>query len=129
MKKVITYGTFDLLHHGHILLLQRARQLGDHLTVALSTDEFNKIKGKESFFNYQERKLIIEAIKYVDIVIPEKSWDQKINDVIQYKIDIFVIGDDWENKFNFLMPYCKVIYLPRTPDISSSSIKNTIKIT
>ena len=129
MKKVITYGTFDLLHHGHILLLQRARQLGDHLTVALSTDEFNKIKGKESFFNYQERKLIIEAIKYVDKVIPEKSWDQKINDVIQNKIDIFVIGDDWENKFNFLMPYCKVIYLPRTPDISSSSIKNTIKIT
>jgi len=129
MKKVITYGTFDLLHHGHILLLQRARQLGDHLTVALSTDEFNKIKGKESFFNYQERKLIIEAIKYVDKVIPEKSWDQKINDVIQNKIDIFVIGDDWENKFNFLRPYCKVIYLPRTPDISSSNIKNTIKIT
>jgi glycerol-3-phosphate cytidylyltransferase len=124
MKKVITYGTFDLLHHGHILLLQRARSFGDHLTVALSTDEFNAIKGKSSFFNYEERKLMVEAIRYVDEVIPEGSWEQKSMDVQRLAIDVFLIGDDWKGKFDFLMPYCDVIYLTRTDGISSSLIKN-----
>jgi glycerol-3-phosphate cytidylyltransferase len=124
MKKVITYGTFDLLHHGHILLLQRARSFGDHLTVALSKDEFNAIKGKSSFFNYEERKLMVEAIRYVDEVIPEESWEQKSMDVQRLGIDVFLIGDDWKGKFDFLMPYCDVIYLTRTDGISSSLIKN-----
>lgn len=124
MKKVITYGTFDLLHHGHILLLQRARSFGDHLTVALSTDEFNEIKGKASFFSYEERKLIVESIKFVDEVIPESTWEQKTQDVLDLGIDVFVIGDDWKGKFDFLAPHCEVIYLPRTGGISSSQIKN-----
>ncbi|WP_138496166.1 glycerol-3-phosphate cytidylyltransferase [Paenibacillus pinistramenti] len=127
MKKVITYGTFDLLHHGHILLLQRAKALGDHLTVALSTDEFNRGKGKDSFFPYEQRKLILEAIKYVDEIIPECSWEQKIADVQKYKIDTFVIGDDWKGKFDDLKPYCEVVYLSRTSDISSSQIREYYK--
>lgn len=124
MRKVITYGTFDLLHHGHILLLQRARSHGDHLTVALSTDEFNAIKGKASFFTYEERKLIVESIKFVDEVIPESTWEQKTMDVLERGIDVFVIGDDWKGEFDFLTPHCEVIYLPRTSGISSSQIKN-----
>ena len=96
MKKVITYGTFDLLHYGHINLLKRAKELGDYLIVALSTDEFNEIKGKKCYFSYEERKKLIESIRYVDLVIPEKSWEQKISDVKEFKIDIFVIGDDWK---------------------------------
>lgn len=124
MRKVITYGTFDLLHHGHILLLQRARSYGDHLTVALSTDEFNAIKGKASFFTYEERKLIVESIKFVDEVIPELTWEQKTRDVLELGIDVFVIGDDWKGEFDFLAPHCEVIYLPRTGGISSSQIKN-----
>lgn len=123
MKKVITYGTFDLLHHGHILLLQRAKKLGDHLTVALSTDEFNLIKGKSSFFTYEQRLIIVEAIKFVDKVIPETSWNQKIEDVTEHQIDTFVIGNDWEGKFDFLQPYCEVVYLERTEHISSSQIR------
>ncbi|MFB5166676.1 glycerol-3-phosphate cytidylyltransferase [Parageobacillus toebii] len=127
MKRIITYGTFDLLHYGHINLLKRAKQLGDYLIVALSTDEFNKIKGKESYFSYEQRKLLLEAIKYVDEVIPEESWDQKINDVISYKIDVFVMGDDWKGKFDFLKDYCEVVYLPRTPEISTTKIKSDIQ--
>lgn len=127
MKRVITYGTFDLLHYGHINLLKRAKQLGDYLIVALSTDEFNKVKGKESYFSYEQRKLLLEAIKYVDEVIPEESWDQKINDVISYKIDVFVMGDDWKGKFDFLKDYCEVVYLPRTPEISTTKIKSDIQ--
>jgi glycerol-3-phosphate cytidylyltransferase len=127
VKRVITYGTFDLLHYGHINLLKRAKQLGDYLIVALSTDEFNKVKGKESYFSYEQRKLLLEAIKYVDEVIPEESWDQKINDVISYKIDIFVMGDDWKGKFDFLKDYCEVVYLPRTPEISTTKIKSDIQ--
>lgn len=123
MKKVITYGTFDLLHYGHINLLQRAKKLGDYLIVALSADEFNKIKGKICYFSYKERKKLVEAIRYVDLVIPERNWEQKINDVKEYKVDIFVMGDDWEGKFDFLKDYCEVIYLPRTPEISTTKIK------
>lgn len=127
MKKVITYGTFDLLHYGHINLLRRAKALGDYLIVALSSDEFNAIKGKKSFFNFEERKQILEAIKYVDEVIREDNWDQKISDVQKYDIDIFVMGNDWEGKFDFLKDYCEVIYLPRTPDISTTQIKEALK--
>ena len=128
MKKVITYGTFDLLHYGHINLLRRAKELGDYLIVALSTDEFNwDEKGKKSFFTYDQRKKLWEAIRYVDLVIPENSWDQKISDVKEFKVDTFVIGDDWTGKFDFLKDYCEVVYLPRTPEISTTQIKNELK--
>jgi len=126
MKKIITYGTFDLLHHGHIKLLRRARELGDHLTVALSTDEFNSGKGKKCFHSYEHRAAILEAIRYVDAVIPENNWEQKVKDVQHYGIQTFVIGDDWEGKFDFLKEHCEVIYLSRTPDISTTSIKNKL---
>jgi glycerol-3-phosphate cytidylyltransferase len=123
MKRVITYGTFDLLHYGHVNILKRARALGDYLVVGLSTDEFNKVKGKKSFYTYQERKAILESIRYVDLVIPENSWEQKINDILTYQIDIFVMGDDWKGKFDELKDYCEVIYLPRTEGISSTLVK------
>lgn len=127
MKKVITYGTFDLLHIGHINILKRARELGDYLIVAVSTDDFNKIKGKKAQFSYEERKCILESIKYVDEVIPEESWQQKIQDIKKYNIDCFVMGDDWEGKFDFLMEFCKVIYLKRTEGISTTQIKMDLK--
>lgn len=127
MKKVITYGTFDLFHIGHLNILKRAKELGDYLVVAVSTDEFNSIKGKKCIIPDYERMAIVEAIKYVDEVIPEKSWDQKINDVIKHEIDVFVMGDDWKGKFDFLKEYCEVVYLPRTPYISSTEIKNKMK--
>lgn len=127
MKKVITYGTFDLLHYGHINLLQRAKALGDYLIVALSTDEFNwNEKRKKCYFTYDERKKLLEAVRYVDLVIPEENWEQKITDVKEYHVDTFVIGDDWEGKFDFLKPYCEVVYLPRTPDISTTQIKTDL---
>lgn len=124
MIKVITYGTYDMFHIGHINLLKRARELGDHLTVALSTDEFNLGKGKKSVFPYIERKTILESIKFVDLVIPENSWEQKIEDIKKYHVDIFVMGDDWEGKFDFLKDYCKVVYLKRTEGISTTLLKN-----
>lgn len=125
MKRVLTYGTYDLLHYGHINLLRRAREQGDYLIVALSTDEFNlKEKGKKSYFTYEQRKTMLEAIRYVDLVIPETSWEQKKTDIAEYNIDVFVIGDDWEGKFDFLKEQCDVVYLPRTPEISSTQIKN-----
>lgn len=128
MRRVITYGTFDLLHYGHINLLQRARALGDYLVVALSTDEFNwNSKNKKTYFTYDIRKKLLESIRYVDLVIPEEDWEQKITDVQLYKIDTFVIGDDWEGKFDFLKDYCEVVYLPRTPEISTTQIKNDLK--
>ncbi len=128
MKKVITYGTFDLLHYGHINLLRRAKQQGDYLIVALSTDEFNwNQKHKKSYFSYEQRKSLLEAIRYVDLVIPEENWDQKISDVKEFKVDTFVMGDDWEGKFDFLKDYCEVVYLPRTPEISSTQIKQELK--
>ncbi|EAG9346425.1 glycerol-3-phosphate cytidylyltransferase [Listeria monocytogenes] len=127
MKKVITYGTFDLIHWGHIRLLERAKALGDYLIVAISTDEFNRIKHKEAYHNFEHRKLILEAIRYVDEVIPESNWEQKLEDVKNRDIDIFVMGDDWEGKFDFLKPYCEVVYLPRTDGISTSKIKDDLK--
>lgn len=127
MKRVITYGTFDVLHYGHINLLRRAKALGDYLIVALSSDEFNNIKHKKSYYTYEQRKSILEACRYVDLVIPEFNWDQKITDVQKYEIDIFVMGDDWKGKFDFLKDYCEVIYLPRTPDVSSTKTKTFLK--
>lgn len=127
MKRVITYGTYDVLHYGHINLLKRAKALGDYLIVALSSDEFNTIKNKRSYYSYEQRKTILEACRYVDLVIPEHNWDQKINDVQKYQADIFVMGDDWEGKFDFLKDYCEVIYLPRTPDVSSMQTKDYLK--
>lgn len=126
MVNVITYGTFDLLHKGHVRLLERAASLGDHLTVGLSSDEFNAIKGKKAYTSFEDRKYILNAIRYVDEVIPEMNWDQKIKDVQKYNIDIFVMGNDWEGKFDFLKEYCKVIYLPRTEGISTTKIKTDL---
>ena len=131
MIRVITYGTFDLLHYGHINLLRRAKNLGDYLIVALSTDEFNKdMKNKRSYFSYAERKLLLESIRYVDLVIPEENWEQKKTDVEKYDVDVFVMGDDWTGKFDFLKTVgkgCDVVYLPRTPEISTTRIKDDIK--
>ena len=128
MKKIITYGTFDLLHYGHINLLRRAKEQGDYLIVALSTDEFNwNEKQKKCYFSFEKRKLLLEAIRYVDLVIPENNWEQKISDVKEFKVDTFVMGDDWEGKFDFLKDYCEVVYLPRTPEISTTQIKGDLK--
>jgi len=128
MKRVITYGTFDLLHYGHINLLRRAKQIGDYLVVCLSTDEFNsREKNKKTYFSYNERKQLLEAIRYVDLVIPEESWEQKENDIDKYEIDIFAMGDDWEGKFDFLKQKCEVIYLPRTEEISTTKIKDDLQ--
>ena len=127
MKRIITYGTFDLLQYGHINLLRRAKQLGDYLIVALSTDEFNwNSKQKKCFFEYEKRKALLEAIRYVDLVIPENNWEQKIEDVHMYHVDTFVIGDDWQGKFDFLKEHCEVVYLERTPEISTSQIKEEL---
>lgn len=128
MRRVITYGTFDLLHYGHINLLRRAKEYGDYLIVALSTDEFNiNSKNKQSYFDYNKRKMLLEAIRYVDLVIPEENWDQKRSDIKEYHVDTFVMGDDWEGKFDFLSDLCEVVYLTRTPEISSTKIKEELK--
>lgn len=128
MKRIITYGTFDLLHYGHINLLRRAKSLGDYLIVCLSTDEFNlKEKNKRCYFSYEQRKALLESIRYVDLVIPEENWEQKRTDIHEYHIDTFVIGDDWKGKFDFLMEEgTEVIYLQRTPEISTTQIKQDL---
>ena len=128
MKRVITYGTFDLLHYGHVNILRRAKEYGDYLIVSISTDEFNwNEKQKKCYFSYEQRKQLVESIRYVDLVIPEESWEQKIEDVKLYKVDTFVMGDDWKGKFDFLKEYCEVVYLPRTPEISTTQIKNDLQ--
>lgn len=128
MRRVITYGTFDLLHYGHINLLKRAKEMGDYLIVGLSTDKFNwEQKQKKCYFSFEERKALLEAVRYVDLVIPEESWEQKANDVHEYHADVFVIGDDWRGKFDFLEDEgAEVVYLSRTPEISTTQIKNDL---
>ncbi|WOO89438.1 glycerol-3-phosphate cytidylyltransferase [Mollicutes bacterium LVI A0078] len=128
MRRVLTYGTYDLMHYGHIRLLKRAKQQGDYLIVAVSTDEFNAIKGKKAYHDYETRKKMLEAIRYVDLVIPENGWDQKMEDVIEYKVDVFCMGDDWEGKFDHLKEKCEVIYLDRTEGISTSKIKKDLGV-
>jgi len=127
MKKIITYGTFDLFHIGHLNILRRAKALGDYLVVAVSTDEFNAVKGKICTYPYEQRAEIVRAIKYVDEVIPENNWEQKATDIKSNDIDIFVMGNDWESKFDFLKEFCEVVYLPRTEGISTTEIKNQIR--
>ena len=128
MKRILTYGTFDLLHYGHIRLLKRAKALGDYLIVAWSTEEFNEIKGKKSYHDYKTRKEMLEAIRYVDLVIPEENWEQKINDVREYHVDVVVMGSDWagSDKFDYLKDYCEVVYLDRTDGISTTKIKEDL---
>ena len=130
MKRILTYGTFDLLHYGHINLLKRAKALGDYLVVAVSTDDFNEIKGKKAYHNYETRKMMLEAVRYVDLVIPEENWEQKIDDVKKYDIDIVVMGSDWagSDRFDYLKEYCEVVYLPRTEGVSTTKIKEELKL-
>ena len=125
-KTVLTYGTFDLLHYGHLEILRRASLLGDKLIVGVSTDKFNEIKGKTCVLPYQKRKELIESLDYVDKVIPENNWDQKVTDIQDNDIDIFVMGDDWEEKFDELKVFCEVIYLPRTKGISSTKLRSIL---
>ena len=129
MRRVITYGTFDLLHYGHINLLRRAKSYGDYLIVVVSSDEFNlREKNKKCYFNYEIRKQLVEAVRYVDLVIPEESWEQKISDIKEYHVDTFVMGDDWVGKFDYLKEHCEVVYLPRTPEVSTTQIKKDLKM-
>ena len=127
MKRVITYGTSDLIHYGHINLLERAKKLGDYLVVGLSTNEFNEQKNKKCYFSYEERKRLLEALRVVDLVIPEESWEQKRSDIQMYHIDTFVMGDDWKGKFDDLKDICEVVYLERTPEVSTTKIKTELK--
>ena len=128
MRRILTYGTFDLLHNGHIRLLKRAKARGDYLIVALSTDEFNKIKGKKSYYSYEKRKEMLEALRFVDLVIPENSWEQKVDDIKKYEVDEVVMGSDWKDsdKFEYLKEYCDVVYLDRTEGISTTKVKNDL---
>lgn len=127
MKTVITYGTYDLLHRGHINLLRRAKELGDHLIVGLSSDEFNTLKHKDAFYTYEERKLVLEAVRYVDEVIPEHAWEQKADDIRRHDVDLFVMGSDWAGEFDHLRELCEVCYLPRTEGISTTHVKTTLR--
>jgi glycerol-3-phosphate cytidylyltransferase len=126
-KTVLTYGTFDLLHFGHLEILRRIRELGDQVIVGLSTDEFNRVKGKKCIMPFEKRKHLLEILSYVDLVIPENNWEQKTEDVKNYDVDIFVMGDDWKGKFDFLEEYCEVRYLPRTKGISTTKLKSILK--
>jgi len=125
-RTILTYGTFDMFHIGHLKLLERLSLLGDKLIVAVSTDEFNEIKGKKTIIPYDQRAEIISAIKYVDKIIPEKNWEQKADDIIKYNVDVFAMGYDWKGKFDDLKEYCEVVYLPRTKGISTSDIKQKL---
>jgi glycerol-3-phosphate cytidylyltransferase len=127
MKTVLTYGTFDMLHYGHLEILRRAKEHGDRLIVGLSTDEFNNEKEKQSHLSYDKRKELLEALEYVDLVIPENTWEQKTQDVLKNQVDIFIMGDDWKGKFDFLKDYCEVLYLPRTDGISSTKLKSILQ--
>ena len=126
MTTIITYGTFDLFHVGHVRLLERLAKMGDRLIVGVSTDEFNSMKGKAAFFSYQQRKEIVSACRFVDEVIPERHWHQKPRDIVHHDVNIFAIGDDWEGKFDDLKALCEVFYLPRTEAISTTEIKTSL---
>ena len=130
MKRILTYGTYDLLHYGHINLLKRAKSLGDYLIVAVSTDDFNELKGKKAYHNFETRKMMLEAVRYVDLVIPEENWEQKINDIKRYEVDIVVMGSDWagSDRFDYLKEYCELVYLPRTKGISTTQIKKDLEL-
>ncbi|MCI8321390.1 MAG: glycerol-3-phosphate cytidylyltransferase [Dorea sp.] len=130
MKRILTYGTYDLLHYGHIRLLKRAKALGDYLIVAISTERFNEIKGKKAYHNYETRKEMLEAVRYVDLVIPEDDWDQKRDDVMKYYVDTVVMGSDWvgHEKFESLRDICEVVYLDRTDGISTTQIKKELHL-
>ena len=128
MKKVITYGTFDLFHVGHLNLLRRAKELGDYLIVAVSSDAFNALKGKKAYHPIEDREKILEEIEYVDEDMIEESWNQKIDDVLSNNVDVFVMGDDWKGEFDYLKDYCEVVYLPRTKGISTTKIKEELKV-
>jgi len=126
-KTVITYGTFDMFHIGHLNLLTRVKSLGDRLIVGVSTDEFNALKGKKTLIPFDQRRQIVEAIRGVDLVIPETDWEQKISDIKKYEVDVFTMGNDWEGKFDFLKEYCDVVYLERTDGISTTELKQSLK--
>ncbi len=125
-KIILTYGTFDMFHIGHLKLLERLSKLGDKLIVAVSSDEFNLLKGKKTIIPYEQRASIVEAIKYVDMVIPENNWEQKVTDIKKYNVDIFSMGHDWKGKFDELKEYCEVVYLPRTEGISTTDLKKAL---
>jgi glycerol-3-phosphate cytidylyltransferase len=125
-KTIITYGTFDMFHIGHLKLLQRLAELGDEVIVAISTDEFNQLKGKKTLIPFEQRMEIVKNIKYVDKVIAEESWEQKVDDIQKHHIDIFAMGDDWEGEFDFLKEYCEVVYLPRTQSVSTTKLKKSL---
>lgn len=126
MKTILTYGTFDMFHFGHVELLRRLKSMGDRLVVGVSTDEFNRKKGKRSLYPYEHRAKIVESIQYVDQVIPEKTWEQKCDDITRLNVDIFAIGDDWQGKFDDLKDLCEVHYMPRTPDVSSTELRKSL---
>jgi len=126
-RVVITYGTFDMFHIGHLKLLRRLKEMGDKLIVGVSTDEFNALKGKRTLIPYDQRSAIVEAIDCVDLVVPEENWEQKVEDIKKYDVDLFAIGDDWRGKFDFLEDYCEVVYLSRTKNISTTELKRSLK--
>lgn len=126
-KTILTYGTFDMFHIGHLRLFKRLSELGDKLIVGVSTDEFNALKGKKTLIPFDQRAEIVESCRYVDMVIPETDWEQKVRDVHEYNVDVFAIGNDWEGKFDFLKEHCEVVYLDRTDGISSTQLKNSLK--
>ena len=128
MTTVLTYGTFDLFHVGHLNLLNRLAALGDRLIVGVSTDEFNATKGKSTVVPYQDRAAIVQGIKGVDLVIPESAWDQKPRDIQEFSVDVFAMGNDWEGKFDELKNLCEVVYLPRTQGVSSTEMKTLLNI-
>jgi glycerol-3-phosphate cytidylyltransferase len=126
MKTILTYGTFDLFHVGHLNILERLSAMGDRLIVGVSTDEFNELKGKESIFSYSERVRIVGALSCVDGVIPEESWDQKESDIKNYNVTMLGMGDDWHGKFDYLLTLCEVFYLPRTVSVSTTKLRSEI---
>lgn len=128
MKTVLTYGTFDLFHIGHLRLLERARALGDRLVVGVSTDEFNELKGKKTLIPFTHRAEIVAGLRCVDLVIPEENWEQKIKDIQEHQVNVFVMGDDWRGKFDELKGRCEVVYLERTQGISTSQFKEALTV-